>query len=137
MKSTCLERRCGAVIVLNGQIIGQGFNSPPGNLRGQRRCNQDKDSLDKKITDRTCCIHAEIRAINHALKKIENLSKSIVYFASVNEKGKRLKSGKSYCTICSKIALDVGIRSWVLEHEDNTVIYSSEECNDISFRYRK
>ena len=66
--ATCARSRCGAVIAKDGKIIGSGFNSPPRNLEGQRRCQNKKSIYNKKVTDKTCCIHAEQRAIFDALK---------------------------------------------------------------------
>lgn len=132
-KSTCLKRKCGAIVVKNNEIIGRGFNSPPGNIESQRRCRVDKSSLDKKVTDKTCCIHAEQRAILDVFKNTADFSDTTLYFTSINKKGERLISGKPYCTICSKFALEVGITRWVLEHKEGTVFYSAEEYNNISF----
>ena len=134
-KSTCLIRKCGAVLVKDGIIIGRGFNSPPGNLESQRRCGIDRNSLDDKVTDHTCCVHAERRAISKAQKRGHKTNESTMYFTSVDASGKRLLSGDPYCTDCSKMALDEGIFEWILEHERGTIIYGSEEYNDISFRY--
>ncbi len=135
-KSSCKIRKCGAIIVKDGEIIGRGFNSPPKELESQRRCLIENNSLNSIITDKTCCIHAEQRAIIDALKNGHKLERSFIYFISANEKGERIFSGKPYCTICSKFALDVGIQGWILEHEDGVKLYNSEEYNDISFRYQ-
>jgi len=133
-KATCLERKCGAVLEKDGKIIGRGFNSPPGNLESQRRCGLDKSSLDQEITDKSCCVHAEERAIMDAPK--DRRRGSVMYFTSVGDDGHRLFSGEPYCTKCSKSALDAGVASWVLEHEEGIVIYGAEEYNDLSFSYR-
>jgi hypothetical protein len=50
------------------RLIGKGFNSPPGLKESQRRYFCLKENFDRKITDKTCCIHAEQRAIIDALK---------------------------------------------------------------------
>lgn len=68
--STCQRSRCGSVLTRENEIIGSGFNSPPKEDEKQRRCERSKDSYHKKVTDKTCCIHAEQRAIMDALKKI-------------------------------------------------------------------
>ena len=107
LQSTCERARCGSVIVENDEIIGSGFNSPPGHLESQRRCSCEKSSYHKKVTDKTCCIHAEQRAIMNAL--IDNPDKIIgsrLYFIRLDEEGKPSKAGKPYCTICSKMSLD-------------------------------
>jgi len=136
-KSMCLERRCGAVLVRGNVIIGRGFNSPPGNLESQRRCGQDKSTLNERVTEKTCCVHAERRALSNALKKYRDISRSIMYFTSIDEHGNRIFSGKPYCTDCSKACLDEGIIAWVLEHAEGVTIYNAEEYNDISFNYGK
>jgi deoxycytidylate deaminase len=134
-QSTCLRRRCGTVIVKDNVIIGRGFNSPAGKNEDEKRCVYDQSLLDAKITDRTCCVHAEQRAMMDALKKGNDLTGGLIYFTSVDKEGKRLKSGKPYCTHCSKMALDIGVKAWFLEHDEGTVKYNSFEYNQISYNY--
>lgn len=134
-RATCKRRPCGAVIVKGNSIIGKGFNSPPGNDEGQRQCNSDKKLLDSKVTDKTCCVHAEERAIIDALRQGHDLSGSTMYFTSVDKEGKRLCSGEPFCTLCSKLALDVGVSTWILEHEKGIISYSSQEYNKLSYAY--
>ena len=109
-ESTCLGKKCGAIIVENGEIIGRGFNSPPGDLESQRRCLKDKNCLDKKVTDKTCCMHAEQRAIEDASRNNPTrLDGSRLYYRKLDDNENPAVSGKPYCTICSKSALDIGI----------------------------
>ena len=68
LKSSCLKSKCGTVIVKDEKIIGTGFNSPPKELESQRRCLVDKKDFDDKVGDKSCCIHAEQRAIMDCLK---------------------------------------------------------------------
>lgn len=137
-RATCRQRKCGAVVVRNGDIIGVGYNSPPGNLESQRRCHIQKSDLHEKITDNTCCVHAERRAISKAVKKSRGtLSGATIYFTSVDDKGIRLPSGDIYCTDCSKNSLDEGIFEWVLERKDGVYAYGAEEFNNLSYDYGK
>ncbi|MBU2589801.1 MAG: hypothetical protein KKA65_00340 [Nanoarchaeota archaeon] len=135
LNSTCLRSKCGSVIVKNNEIIGSGFNSPPNNDENQRRCLSLKESYHKKITDKTCCVHAEQRAIMDTLKKNpDKIQGSRLYF--VRLKGNEIsKSGKPYCTICSKMALDSGIKEFVLWHEQGICVYDTEEYNELSFKF--
>lgn len=134
--SKCWRAQCGSVIVKDGFIIGKGANSPPRNLENQRRCLEDKNTLDKKVTDKTCCVHAEQRAIIDALKNnLDRIENSRLYFARLND-GKISFAGKPYCTICSKMALDVGIKEFVLHHEGGIAVYDTEEYNLLSYEYR-
>ena len=134
--SSCLRAKCGSVIVKNDKIIGVGFNSPPANKESQRRC-LPKNKYHEKITDKTCCIHAEQRALIDALKKNpDKIVGSRIYFTRLNKKGKQTRAGKPYCTICSKMALEVGVAEFVLWHEEGICVYDTDEYNELSFQYK-
>lgn len=135
-KATCTRAQCGAIIVQDDEIIGEGFNSPPQNLEGQRRCSNSKDQYDKKVTDKTCCIHAEQRAVMDALKRNpKKLSGSRLYFIRLDKNGEASVAGDPYCTICSKMVLDVGVTEFVLWHEEGPKVYRTNEYNDLSYDY--
>jgi len=133
-KASCLRSKCGSVIVKEGEIIGAGFNSPPGNVK-LTVCL--KDRLPAKFkSDRTCCVHAEQRAIMDALKKNPSkLKGSRLYFIRLDEKGGKEIAGEPYCTICSKMALDVGISEFILWHDKGIAVYDTDEYNRLSFAY--
>ncbi|MFH1682426.1 MAG: deaminase [Candidatus Woesearchaeota archaeon] len=134
--STCLRSRCGSVIVKDEEIIGRGYNSPPGNLESQIRCSCLKSEYHQKVTDKTCCVHAEQRAIMDALKKnTDRLGGSRLYFIRIDEEDLVIKAGKPYCTICSKMALDVGIAEFVLWHEKGICVYGTKEYNELSYQF--
>ena len=136
-KASCERSKCWCIIVKDGEIIGQGFNSPPQNLESQRRCHCDKAQYHKKVTDKTCCIHAEQRAILDALKfASDKLIGSDLYFIRLDPEGKPAKSGNPYCTICSKMALEVGIKTFHLWHSEGIVAYDTEEYNILSYQYQ-
>ena len=135
-KATCLRAKCGSVIVKDGKIVGRGFNSPPADLESQRRCEK-KDELKKGFkSDRTCCIHAEARAIQDVmLHDPSSLRGARLYFVRVDDNGTIERSGEPYCTYCSKLALDSGLSEFVLWHKKGVCIYDTEEYNDLSFQY--
>ena len=136
-KATCLRSKCGSVVVKNNQIIGSGFNSPPANLENQRRCICLKGDYHKKVTDKTCCLHAEQRAIIDSLKNNpDKLDGSRIYFIRLDEEGLKKESGEPYCTICSKMALDVGIKEFVLLKKEGICVYDTEEYNDLSYKFK-
>ena len=136
-KSKCERARCGSVVVKNEAIIGRGFNSPPAELESQRRCSKSKNNLDDKVTDKTCCMHAEQRAIIDTLKNNPDLIKGAdLYFVRINDKGINIPAGKPYCTICSKMALDIGIKNFVLFHKEGIKFYDTQEYNDLSFGFK-
>lgn len=135
-KATCQRSRCGSVVIQDNHLIWSGFNSPPNNLESQRRCSCAKENYHKKITDKTCCIHAEQRAIMDALQhNADKIVWSKLYFIRLDTGGDIDFAGKPYCTICSKMALDVGISEFILRHKEGIVAYPIDEYNQISFSY--
>lgn len=134
--ATCERLKCGSLIVQLDEIIGSGFNSPPQDIEEQRRCSYSKDSYHKKVTDKTCCVHAEQRAIIDALRKNpDKLHGSRLYFIRLDDKGTPSRAEEPYCTICSKMALDVGIAEFVLWHDKGVCVYDTKEYNALSFQY--
>ncbi len=134
--SGCGRAKCGCVIANGGEIVGSGFNGPPGAGKNKERCVRPKDSYHKKVTDKTCCVHAEQRAIMDALRNNpEKLRGSRLYFIRLGEDETPAAAGKPYCTVCSKMALDAGVSEFVLRHEEGVYVYGTEEYNDLSYRY--
>ena len=137
-QSTCLRSKCGSVIVKDNQIIGKGFNSPPNNSESQRRCKKSKEDYHKKVTDKTCCVHAEQRAIMDVLiKNKDKIKGSKLYFIRLNENNQKSAAGNPYCTICSKMALDVGISEFILMHKEGIKSYNTQDYNKLSYNYKE
>lgn len=137
-KSMCLRRQCGSVVVKDGDILGRGYNSPPLDDISRRRCMDNINKYAKNPTDKTCCMHAEQRAINNALlDNPSQLAGADLYLVSIDKSGEMEFAGKPYCTICSKLALDVGIARFGLWHKNGPIMYDTLVYNDLSYRYKK
>ena len=107
-------------------------------------CNETgecfKDGLPPSFkSDKTCCVHAEQRAILNALSKgfEGKLVESTLYFLRLDHDEKPKHAGQPYCSICSKLALDVGIKYFALLHKDGWTYYKTKEYNDLTFEYGK
>ena len=138
LSATCERSKCGCVIIAWDECIGIWYNTPPNNLESQRRCSCSKDEYHKKVTDKTCCIHAEQRSILDALRNHpDKITGSRLYFIRLDEEDRQSFAGKPYCTICSKMALDVGIAEFVLSHREGICVYDTEEYNDLSYQYHE
>lgn len=138
LKATCTRSRCGSIIVKDSEIIGSWYNSPPYWLESQRRCNLNKDDYYKKVTDKTCCVHAEQRAIIDALRKNpDKIKGSRLYFVRINDEWNIKFSREPYCTICSKMSLDVGIAEFMLYRKEWMCVFNTEEYNDLSYKYNE
>lgn len=131
----CFRSKCGSVIVKDNQIIGKGYNSPPLDVKLEYCL---KDSLPANFkSDKTCCMHAEQRALFDALQHHpDQLSGSRLYFIRLDDKGEKKKAGDPYCTICSKFTLDSGVAEFVLWREEGICVYDTVEYNELSFRFR-
>ena len=134
-KALCLRDRCGAVVVAGGSIIGRGFNAPPQNDVTLRKCGLDLKDSPKPKSDRTCCMHAEWRAIIDALQHAKNIAGSTLYFVRIDQKGMIKRSGEPYCTVCSRFALDTGITQFGLWQEAGIRLYDTMEYNELSYQF--
>lgn len=136
-KALCLRAKCGTVIVKDGEVIGRGYNAPPLDKEENRVCGKEFGSGKPKY-DMTCCMHAEWRAVMDALKRNpKKLPGSKLYFTRVDEGGNIKKSGKPYCTVCSRMALDAGVSEFILWHENGICAYPTDEYNKLSYSYRE
>lgn len=135
----CLRAKCGAVIVVDGLVIGSGHNAPPGDDISSRKCRDENyDRTKKPKYDLTCCMHAEWRAIIDALKKNkEKLRGATLYYVRLDDKGHLRRSGTPFCTVCSRIALDVGIAKFGLWHESGITLYDTHDYNERSYAYHE
>ena len=81
-------------------------------------------------------MHAEQKAMMDALKSnADHIVWSRLYFVRLDDEGEIAFSGKPWCTLCSKMALDVGIAEFVLRHKEGVAVYGTEEYNQLSFEY--
>lgn len=136
-KALCLKAKCGTVIVKDSEIIGEGYNAPPLDQETNRTCSKEFGPGKPKY-DQTCCMHAEWRAILDTLKRNpDKIKGSKLYFIRIDDSGDIKKSGKPYCTVCSRMALDTGIDKFLLWHEEGICEYPTYEYNQLSYEYKK
>ena len=136
LHSSCYRSRCGSVIVKKNEIIGVGFNSPPLNC-DLTHCLKDDLPVDFK-SEKACCVHAEQRAIMDALANApDKISGARMYFIRLDETGNTTRAGKPWCTICSKMCLDVGLAEFVLWHNNGVCVYNTEEYNKLSYQFKR
>lgn len=138
-KALCLRAKCGAVIVSDGVVIGFGYNAPPVDDISSRKClDENYDRTRKPKYDLTCCVHAEWRAMIDALKNNEEkLWGAILYYVRLDDNSNIHRSGLPFCTVCSRLALDVGIAKFGLWHENEMMLYDTHDYNERSYAYHK
>ena len=135
-RASCSRAHCGSVVVSkDGQIIGRGYNAPPLGDESQRMCDAMLDQSVKKNNDKTCCVHAEWNAILDALQHhSDKIEGSTLYFMRVDEAGEFTEAGQPYCTVCSRLALQSGIKTFGLWNDGPEMI-KTDEYNIRSYAY--
>jgi dCMP deaminase len=114
LRSTCVRRRYGCVIVNNDEIVGTGFN---GASRGEINCIdggvdyciRKKNNIPQGSNYEQCFgIHSEMNGIISAGRKL-CLGASLYLYGFDVEKNEEIQS-PSPCKICSKIIKNSGIK---------------------------
>lgn len=135
-RATCHNGKCGTVIVRGSVIIGQGYNGPAFDDETNRTCDESYDLSIKPKFDKTCCTHAEWRAILDTCKRNgDKIDGSVLYFMRVDEADQFTDAGDPYCTSCSRLTLESGIRHFALWNSGGADIYEAAEYNRKSYEY--
>jgi len=112
VRSTCLRRQYGAVIVKNDEIISTGYN---GGVRGGINCSDDgicpRINQPHNSGDYSLChgVHAEQNAIISASRS-EMIGSTMYLFGVENEQG---IIDVEPCPICKRLMLNAGISKLV------------------------
>lgn len=110
LRSNCISRQIGAVIVRNNRQIATGYNGTPPGIKncfegGCSRCAQRVAGKLESGEDleRCLCTHAEANAIMHcAILGIE-----------AGIKGASMYTTCAPCLECTKMAITIGIKRFV------------------------
>lgn len=132
----CLRGKRGSVIVAaDGTEIGIGYNAPPLDKEEHRTCQAPVVIARKQKSDRTCCLHAEWRALLDGLRRHpDKMPGATLYYMHIDDAGNLTRAGEPYCTVCSRLALDLGLKEFVLWHESGLTAYPTDEYHRYSVR---
>jgi deoxycytidylate deaminase len=137
-KATCLRAKCGAVIIKNGTVIGEGYNTPPLGDETQRMCAVEKDLTKKPKHDKTCCVHAEWSAVLDACKNnADKMNGSTLYFMRLKNTGDFDDFGEPLCTTCSRLTMEAGVNEFVIWNNEGADAYLLPEYNLASYDFYK
>lgn len=110
LRSNCLSRPKGAILVKNKQIISTGYNGTPRNVKncnegGCKRCMDRKEGRinSGEDLDKCACNHAEENAIVQAA------------FHGASTEGATMYTTHTPCTTCAKMIINAGIARVVSE----------------------
>lgn len=105
LRATCLRHKIGSVVVTDGEVQSSGYNGAPRNMQHciDGECIRDIQKIESGTQIQQCrgC-HSEWNSINQA--------------------GSRARGGTLYvthqpCVVCSKLAINAGIKRIVYIHE--------------------
>jgi dCMP deaminase len=107
LRSNCITRQVGAVIVKENRQIATGYNGTPPGVRncyegGCKRCQMRAEGkiASGEALDRCICNHAEANAIMHcAILGVGSGTKNTTLYTTF-----------ATCLECSKMAITVGIK---------------------------
>ena len=108
LRSTCLKKHYGCVIVNHGEIISTGYN---GNVRGESHCwtcTKASGNGDMEEYSQCAAVHAEMNAIISASRN-EMLGADL-YLAGFDVKsGEPIECEAWPCEICLRLIKNAGI----------------------------
>jgi len=104
LRSTCKRHQFGAIIALNNQIRGTGYNGAPSGMEHciEIGCLRDELGIESGTRHEICrAVHAEQNAILRALE-----------FGNI--KGATLYTNSYPCQICAKLIINAGVKRVVV-----------------------
>ena len=111
MRSTCLRRKYGAIIVLNDEIIATGYNGAP---RGRKncidlgKCMRDALAIPSGQRYELCrSVHAEANAIISAARR--DMIGATLYLTGRETKTNEQLSDTTSCLMCRRLIINAGI----------------------------
>ena len=111
IRSTCLRRKYGAIIVLNDEIIATGYNGAP---RGRKNCPDIGKCLRAELDipqgeryELCRSVHAEANAIISAARR--DMIGSTLYLVGRYADTNELLGDTSSCTMCRRLIINSGI----------------------------
>lgn len=123
LRSTCVRRKVGAIIVSDNRIIATGYNGAPSGLPNcidsYDRCYRSANNIPSgAMLDHCYSIHAEQNALISAIKTGEDLNGAEIY-VNVHP-----------CSTCMKLIIGVGIKTiyYIDDYENEFARHMAKEA---------
>ena len=123
LRSTCMRRKVGAVIVKDNRILSTGYNGAPSGLPNCidncDRCYRSAHNIPSgQMLDMCYAVHAEQNAIMNALKTGEDLKGAVLYVNTYP------------CVTCFKLTVQSGISEiyYIDEYENEFTKQMAKEA---------
>lgn len=127
LRSTCIRKHYGAVIVNNGEIISTGYNNPPRGEPHCFTCTKCKNGKDASTYIDCPAVHAEMNAIISASRK--EMLGGTLYLAGYDITGDEPVECEAWpCEICLRLIKNAGIDCII---NSKGVIYKRSENSNL------
>ncbi len=122
MRSTCLRRNYGAVIVKDDHIVSTGYNGAPRGVKNCMDvgiCPRQKASIPAGERYELCrSVHAEANAIIHASSS--DMQGATLYLCAISPTDGKIFGGRS-CKMCTRLIINSGISKVIVRENDNSI----------------
>lgn len=127
LRSTCLRRRYGAIIVTNDEIIATGYNGAP---RGRKNCIDTQHCARETLNipsgqryELCRSVHAEANAIISASRN--EMMGGVLYLAGRDGKNGEILKDTTPCSMCRRLIINAGISKVVCRIGENEYTVTS------------
>ena len=130
IRSTCIRKKYGAIIVQNDAIVSTGYNGAPrgrANCINLGYCMRDQLNIPRGERYEICrSVHAEANAIINASSA--QMRGATMYIAGVDAKDGSLVPDACSCMMCKKLIINAGIDRVIIRNtpDEYTVIDVSD-----------
>jgi len=124
LRSTCLRRKYGAIIVKQDTIVSTGYNGPARGVINclEVGCIKDKLNLPHGSHYEDCpAVHAEENAVVNAARSGASVFGGTLYITGVDKDGKFVEAMP--CDRCKRILINAGIEKVVIRKSDGSIKY--------------
>ena len=130
MRSTCIRRKYGALLVLNDEVVSTGYNGAPrgrSNCLDRQKCMRDELNIPSGERYELCrSVHAEANAIISAARR--DMIGSTLYLSGRNAKTGELLFDTLPCSMCRRLIINAGIVKTVCRvGEDKFVVINTRD----------
>lgn len=112
-RATCLRRRFGAVIVVNDQIVAQGYCGAPRGVKDcleRETCMRQEANIPSGERYEMCrSVHAEQNAIINAARAGVSIFGGDIYIWGFCKETKKVFAGYP-CLMCLKMVINAGLK---------------------------
>ena len=127
MRSTCIRKHYGAVIVNKGEIVSTGYNNPPRGEPHCYTCTKCKHGKDASTYIDCPAVHAEMNAIISASRN--EMLDADLYLAGYDITGEEPVECEAWpCEICLRLIKNAGINRII---NNKGVIYMRSENSSL------